>query len=145
MSKVMPLFSARRINAVDDYARFFHTRSYIQQRSAAFPGPHSNRALAAWIEARGSVPGPLFTNYDRAGKGQRLSGTSINRLTHGLGLGRPHGIRHAAITEALDLMGGDVRKVARFSRHRDMRVVATYDDNRQDLAGEVARIVASNL
>ena len=107
--------------------------------------PETKAALAAWIEARGSVPGPLFTNCDRAGKGQRLSGTSINRLTHGLGLGRPHGIRHAAITEALDLMGGDVRKVARFSRHRDMRVVATYDDNRQDLAGEVARIVASNL
>ena len=107
--------------------------------------PETKAALAGWLAARGAVPGPLFTNFDRAGKGSRLTGTSLYRLTKSLGLGRPHGVRHSAITEALDLMGGDVRKVARFSRHRDMRVVAAYDDNRQDLAGEVARIVASNL
>ena len=47
MSRAMPLFSARMINSTADYERFFHTRSYIQQRSAAFPGPHSNRALMA--------------------------------------------------------------------------------------------------
>lgn len=102
-------------------------------------------ALSAWIEARGSAPGPLFTNFDRAKKGRRLTGMSVYRLTQGLGLGRPHGVRHLAITEALDLMDGDVRKVQRFSRHRDLRVLNVYDDNRQDLAGEVARIVASNV
>ncbi|MCM2303076.1 MAG: site-specific integrase [Elusimicrobia bacterium] len=101
--------------------------------------------LTAWIAARGTAPGPLFTNFDRAGKGARLTGTSVYRLTRGLGLGRPHGVRHLAITEALDLLGGDVRKVQRFSRHRDLRVLNVYDDNRQDLAGEVARIVAANL
>lgn len=101
--------------------------------------------LTAWIAARGTAAGPLFTNFDRAGKGARLTGTSVYRLTKGLGLGRPHGVRHLAITEALDLLGGDVRKVQRFSRHRDLRVLNVYDDNRQDLAGEVARIVAANL
>jgi len=107
--------------------------------------PETKIVLAAWIEARGAAPGPLFTNFDRAKKGARLTGTSVYRLTKGLGLGRPHGVRHLAITEALDLMGGDVRKVQRFSRHRDMRVVAAYDDSRQDFAGEVSRIVASNM
>lgn len=107
--------------------------------------PQTTAVLAGWIAARGAKAGPLFTNFDRAGKGSRLTGTSLYRLTNGLGLGRPHGIRHAAITEALDLMGGDVRKVAKFSRHIDIRVVGAYDDNRQDLAGEVARIVAANL
>lgn len=101
--------------------------------------------LKAWIASRGAAPGPLFTNFDRAGKGARLTGTSVYRLTKGLGLGRPHGVRHLAITEALDLLGGDVRKVQRFSRHRDLRVLNVYDDNRQDLAGEVARAVASNM
>jgi integrase/recombinase XerC len=28
-------------------------------------------ALAAWMEARGTEPGPLFVNFDRAGKGRR--------------------------------------------------------------------------
>lgn len=102
-------------------------------------------ALRDWLAARGTASGPLFTNFDRAGKGGRLTGTSIYRLIQSLGLGRPHGVRHAAITEALDLMGGDVRKVGRFSRHRDLRLVAVYDDNRQDLAGQVARAVAENL
>jgi integrase/recombinase XerC len=38
----------------------------------------------------------------------------------GLGVMRPHGLRHAAITEALELTRGDVRAVQRFSRHRDL-------------------------
>jgi site-specific recombinase XerD len=33
---------------------------------------------------------------------------------------RPHGLRYQAITQALDL-GRDVRDVANFSRHRDVR------------------------
>jgi integrase/recombinase XerC len=96
---------------------------------------------------RGQEPGPLFTNFDRARKGRRLTGTSIYRLVRGLGRRagltvRPHGLRHAAITEALDLTGGDVRAVQRFSRHRDLKVLMVYDDNRRDLGGQVARLVA---
>ncbi|MDE2571052.1 MAG: tyrosine-type recombinase/integrase [bacterium] len=101
--------------------------------------------LRSWLEVRGGEHGPLFTNFDRARKGSRLTGTGIYRLTRGLGLGRPHGLRHAAITEALDLMAGDVRKVQRFSRHRDLRVLNFYDDSRQDFAGQVAKAVAANL
>ena len=56
---------------------------------------------------------------------------------------RPHGLRHAAITAALDATGGDLRKVARFSRHLDIRVLNHYYDNREDLGGEVARLVAA--
>ena len=56
---------------------------------------------------------------------------------------RPHGLRHAAITEALDKTGGDVRAVQRFSRHADVRTLQAYDDARTDLVGKVARLVAS--
>ena len=56
----------------------------------------------------------------------------------------PHGLRHAAITEALDLTGGDVRKVQRFSRHRDLQTLTIYDDARIDMGGEVAKLVAGN-
>ena len=58
---------------------------------------------------------------------------------------RPHGLRHAAITKILDLTRGDVRAVARFSRHRDIRTLTRYDDNRVDLGGEVARLVAAGV
>lgn len=111
------------------------------------PDP-TKAALVSWLEARGPEPGPLFVNLDRAGKGERLTGRSLHRLVRDLGrrvglVARPHGLRHAAITEALDLMGGNVRAVARFSRHRDLRVLNVYDDNRADLAGDVARLVAA--
>ena len=104
-------------------------------------------ALRDWLEVRGEEPGPLFVNFDRAGKGRRLTGTSLYRIVRDLGLAagvkaRPHGLRHAAITAALDLTKGNVRAVQRFSRHRDLRVLNRYDDNRQDLGGEVAALVA---
>ena len=74
----------------------------------------------------------------------------------------PHGLRHAAITEALDLTGGNVRPLPRkppprfgeggwgvrsqrFSRHRDVRILERYDDNRRDLGGEVAKQVAASV
>ncbi len=46
----------------------------------------------------------------------------------------PHGLRHAAITEALDATGGNVRAVQKFSRHRDLLVLNRYDNSRQDMA-----------
>lgn len=36
---------------------------------------------------------------------------------------RPHGLRHAAVTEAFDRTRGNVRAVQRFSRHRDLSVL----------------------
>ena len=88
--------------------------------------------------------------FDRAGKGQRLTGRSLHRIVQRLGadLGivtRPHGLRHTAITEALEVMGGNVRAVQKFAGHADVRVIERYDDARQDLAGEVARKVAEQV
>ena len=97
---------------------------------------------------RGDKPGPLFMSLDRGNRGRRLTGRSVHRIVRalgkqaGLGTVRPHGLRHAAITEALDLTRGNVRAVQRFSRHRDLRTLTLYDDNRMDLAGEIARQVA---
>ena len=105
-------------------------------------------ALAAWLAVRGDEPGPLFRPLDRSCRGGRLSGTSLYRIVPRLGdraglKARPHGLRHAAITEALDLTGGDVRAVQRFSRHRNAQTLLRHDDSRQDLAGDVARRVAA--
>ena len=59
--------------------------------------------------------------------------------------GPPHGLRHSAITAALDLTRGNVRAVQKFSRHRDVRVIERYDANRNDLAGQVARQLAATV
>lgn len=107
-------------------------------------------ALVAWIAVRGSAPGPLFVNLDHAHHFHRLDGRSVHRLVRTLGQAaglavRPHGLRHAAITAALGLTNGNVQAVARFSRHRDLRTVLRYDDNRTDLGGDVARRVAAGV
>ncbi len=117
-----------------------------EKQRLSLPGP-TRDALGAWLKERGPQPGPLFVALDRAHRGKRLSGDGvyliIRRLGEAAGLrARPHGLRHAAITRALDLTGGDVRKVQRFSRHRDVRVLVRYDDAREDLAGDVARRLA---
>ena len=38
---------------------------------------------------------------------------------------------------------GDMRAVATFSRHKDLRTLSRYHDNRSDLAGKVAALVAA--
>jgi integrase/recombinase XerC len=58
---------------------------------------------------------------------------------------RPHGLRHASITAALDAFNGDVRAVQQHARHSSPETTMRYDDNRQDLAGRVARSLADVL
>lgn len=111
-------------------------------------------ALDHWILMRGDFEGPLFVSLDkgaltRSPEDRRLSTGSIYEIVKALGdqLGvalRPHGLRHLGITEALEKTGGDVRKVARFSGHEDVRTLQIYDDARRDSAGEVADLVAGD-
>ena len=114
------------------------------------PGP-TLAAISAWISSRGEIPGPLFTTFDPTRKGnlsRRLTGQGLWTIIKALGKAasvtnaRPHGLRHAGITRGLDLTGGDVRAVQRFSRHANLQTLITYDDNRTDLGGKVAALVA---
>ena len=108
----------------------------------------TREALAAWLTFRGEEDGPLFTSMDHAGKGSgRLTGRALHQVVQAIGRKVdlhvwPHGLRHAAITTALDMTAGDVRSVARFSRHSDIRVLSRYDDNREDMGGRVACLIA---
>jgi integrase/recombinase XerC len=108
-------------------------------------------ALANWVERRGEDPGPLFVRLDRAASGpDRLTDTAVFLVVRALGRKadlsrdtRPHGLRHEAITRALDRTHGDIRTVQRFSRHADPKTLLRYDDCRRDLAGDVANLVAA--
>jgi integrase/recombinase XerC len=123
-----------------------------QKVSLTMPAP-TRAALEAWIRDRGDTPGPLFTPLDRARRSRqgagRLTGNGLYQIVRELGRRAglktwPHGLRHSAITEALDATGGNIRAVQKFSRHKDVRVIERYDDNREDMAGDVARRVAES-
>lgn len=114
----------------------------------------SKAALDAWIRSRGPRPGPLFPRLD-PGSGRavvtRISGQAVAgvvaRLARRAGITRPvrpHGLRHQAITRALDLCGGDVRRVRKFSRHAKVETLLRYDDARRDEAAAFAAMLGDD-
>lgn len=123
------------------------------QREALTLPAATAKALGRWVEARGSMPGPLLTHIDKHGNARgRLKGDGLYYVVreYGAKVGvsvkvRPHGLRHTAITCVLDRSNGDIRAAQRFSRHKDVRTIARYDDNRQDLAGAMASLIADEL
>jgi integrase/recombinase XerC len=119
-------------------------------------------AIRAWVALRGQQPGPLFMRLrKRTGPlegrlGPRMSGHDVWKMTRTRGrevLGdsealapvRPHGLRHNATVRALDLTGGNVAGVGSLLRHRDIRLVQVYDDQRQDRGGKVAELLSEDL
>ncbi len=110
-------------------------------------------ALEAWLQVRGSEPGPLFTNFDRANKGCRLTSTSLYRIVRDLGrrIGikvRPHGLRHTAITEACKLAQANeigLEEVLDYSRHsrKSLSILMLYRDRERDVQGTLAGLVAA--
>jgi integrase/recombinase XerC len=124
------------------------------EREAMTLSQHVKDALAAWLAFRGDQErdAPLFIGLDRASKGSgRISGAGIyhivaTQLGERSGVtARPHGLRHTAITAALDAFNGDYRKARAFSRHANLDTVRRYDDNRADHAGQVAAALDSIL
>jgi len=100
--------------------------------------PDIEQALRDWIKVRGEAPGALFKNFDPAQKGDRLTGTSIGRISKARGVGRPHGIRHLAITEACEALGGDIMEAMKFARHKDPKTTMTYMDNLKKRTADVS-------
>ncbi len=108
-------------------------------------------ALQEWLAAYGTSnpEAPLFCALDRVSCGHRLSTTSIYRIVRAIAteagikkIMSPHRIRHSAITAALDSTQGDVRRVQRLSRHAKLDTLIVYDDNRQDLQGDVSQVLS---
>lgn len=92
---------------------------------------------------------PIFFALDNARR-EGLTPSGIYFILRELGESvgvrlRPHGLRHAAITSVLDESNGNTRMAQSFGRHADPRTTGAYDDNRRDLAGEAAALVARRL
>ena len=111
-------------------------------------------AIEAYLAEKGNPTEdePLFVSVAHNGTaGHRLSGEAIRLIVEGIGRRAgvgglaPHKLRHAAITAVLDATKGDVRTAQRFSRHRDIRTLQRYDDNREDLQGEATELLSNLL
>ena len=109
-------------------------------------GKSAIAAIDRWLATRGKYNSddPLFCAVHKGYWGNRLHTHSIYKLVQKYadlaGIDKvmsPHRIRHSSITEALNLTNGDVRKVQKLSRHSNLNTLMIYDDNRQNLQGEV--------
>ncbi|MGE5610141.1 MAG: site-specific integrase [Bacillota bacterium] len=108
-------------------------------------------AIARWLVFRGLEPGPLFYSLSNIMPQGRLSDHGIYKWVvvktarrSGLGHVRPHGLRHAGITHALDKTSGNLRAVAQFARHKRVDTTMIYDDNRLDVGGQIADLIAGD-
>ena len=118
----------------------------IGQPETVSLGQSTIAAIDNWLAARGKyTPSePLFCSTHKGYWGNRLHTNSIYKLVQkyatAAGIEKvmsPHRIRHSSITEALNLTNGDVRRVQKLSRHSNLNTLIIYDDNRQNLQGEV--------
>lgn len=108
--------------------------------------PNTIKALGNYLKAAEIEGGALFISFDNSCYGKRLSERSIYETMaaafRACRIGEksvpqarryaksPHGFRHTYATKLLDIFGGDVRKVAQFTGHKDIRTVLRYDDGR---------------
>jgi len=119
-----------------------------QRKPLTLP-PETRAALDEWITVRGYEPGPLFLSLDNRSRGHRLTVDGIHFIVKTIGKRAslrkvsPHGLRHSSVTTGLNLSGGDVRAVAKFADHASTQTTLRYDDNRQDLAGRIAKQIAA--
>lgn len=124
-----------------------------QKEARTLPAP-TLAAIEAWLEERLQVASPdepaLFINVSRYHRGRRITGHGVYYVIRDLGdvagiKARPHGLRHASITAALDNTNGDVRAAQMHARHANPQTTMRYDDARQDLAGKVSAGLADVL
>jgi integrase/recombinase XerC len=96
----------------------------------------SREAVKAWLQERGSKPGPLLLSLSPANWHGRLVTRGVYRIIRDLGAAagvhvRPHGLRHTAITTAIDAAaahGHSIDLVRQFSRHRSLNTLMVYRD-----------------
>lgn len=122
------------------------------EKIKVFMNKSTTSALKEWVDARinrdSSCSGPLFISVGGRSRGTRLTDQSVYdlviRTSKAAGTSKvisPHQIRHSAITRALDLTAGDVRKVQKFSRHKNLNTLMIYDDSRLQLQAEISDLL----
>lgn len=114
--------------------------------------PRTLAAIREYLAAAGHAEGALFRNtaHRLSVRGQALLEDGLDNVvrTYGKQIELPnlscHKLRHYAITALLD-SGAAMRAVQRFSRHKDVKVLYIYDDNREDLQGDMSQVLEDLL
>lgn len=115
--------------------------------------PATVSAVRAWLAVRGLEKGPLLCSFSRANPRGRLSRGGVYRVIRDLGAQagtqvRPHGLRHTAITQAIDLAaahGLSIDVVRQFSRHKNIATLLVYRDQHENAQPEFARWVSESV
>ncbi len=114
------------------------------------------RAISAWIVHRGDDPGPLFTNMSRAhDPNGGITEDGIRKMVATIGDAAgvkttPHGLRHTAITDAINMTREDgsrmsLLEVQAFSRHANANTLQVYFDKEAGVAAEVANMITAGM
>ena len=115
--------------------------------------PSSREAVAAWLAVRGKDKGPLFLSFGRSNQRGRLSSGGVQQIIRTLGAAVgmkvwPHGLRHTAITQAIDIAathGLSIDLVRQFSRHRTLQTLLVYRDQHENKQHAFAEWVSETL
>lgn len=110
-----------------------------REREPLAVNPRTIAALACWLDERGTETGLLF------GVAQEQIHAIVVAAGKRVGVVlRPHGLRHASVTRALDLTAGNVRMVQQFARHSSPVTTMKYDDARHSHASAVVQLVGGH-
>lgn len=116
-----------------------------QQRTLLTLPEKTREAALAWLQERGTEPGPFITSN----RGKALQASVVLGIVSSLSTAAgqrttPHGLRHLAITRVAEITKGDITRIAAFSRHTDVRMVQVYVDQWRDVQGELANELAES-
>ena len=105
----------------------------------------THEALNVYLEGRAA--GPLFQTATGRRLDRHAAAGTIRRIARRAGFDKPitpHGLRHSAITAALDA-GVSLRDVQDYARHADPRTTRRYDRDRNSLDRHATYAIAARL
>lgn len=148
--------------------RFDHQQPLTKEEATSLKGKEDPRGMTYWgytlscclVELFGDTKIVEFKDYqvaiaiieqpllllDIRDKAAMAAGSvaAVDRLCKKAGISKkmsPHRIRHGSITAALDATNGNLRKVQKLSRHKDINTVMIYDDNRTNYQDEITQLL----
>lgn len=105
-------------------------------------------ALDAWLQARGTEPGPLLLPISRSGRieHRRMTPQSVRRMVHrrsvqaGVEQFSPHDLRRSMISHLLDA-GADISTVQQLAGHASVTTTQRYDRRGEEVKRKASSLI----